>query len=382
MNRVTIDLNALEHNIRTVDEWLTARDASWTLVTKVLCGHVDTLDALQRLGVRSMADSRLANLKAITRVIDDFESWYLRLPHLPAVPTIVELADVSLNSEMRAIEALDAEAGRRGRVHRVVVMVELGDLREGVLPGSLVEFYERAFRFDHIEVIGIGANLGCLSGVVPNVDQISQLVLYRELLELKFGRRLRFISAGSSAVLPLMLEDRVPAAVNHYRIGEAVFLGTDLVNGGTLPGLRDDAITLEVEVVEVREKGLVPLGEVTSMTPFETFDDDDEVQPGQRGYRAVITIGQLDTDIRGLSPLDNRYQLAGASSDLAVLNIGDISEGLSIGDTISFRPSYGAMVRLMLSPYVDKAVVPPIGDYLHGAGPDERVEVPPALRRT
>jgi predicted amino acid racemase len=380
MNRVTIDLHALQHNIRTVDGWLTDRDASWTLVTKVLCGHADTLDALQGLGVRSMADSRLANLKAITRVIENFESWYLRLPHLPAIPKIVDLADVSLNSEMRAIEALDAEARKRDKIHRVVVMVELGDLREGVLPGSLVEFYERAFQLDNIDVIGIGANLGCLSGVVPNVDQLSQLVLYRELLELKFGRSLQFISAGSSAVLPLMLEGRVPAGVNHYRIGEAVFLGTDLVNGGTLPGLRDDAITLEVEVVEVREKGLVPLGEVTSMTPFETFEDDEEIQPGQRGYRAIVTIGQLDTDVQGLTPLDDRYQLAGASSDLAVLNVGDDAEGLSIGDSIAFRPSYGSLVRLMLSPYVDKVVSPPIGEYLHGAGPDGKVEVPPAVR--
>lgn len=380
MNRVTIDLHALEHNIRTIDEWLTARNASWTLVTKVLCGHVDTLDALQRLGVRSMADSRLANLQAITRLIDDFESWYLRLPHLPAIPTIVELADVSLNSEMRAIEALNAEALRRDRVHRVVVMVELGDLREGVLPGSLLEFYERAFQFSNIEIIGIGANLGCLSGVIPNIDQLSQLVLYRELLELKFGHKLRFISAGSSAVLPLMLDDKVPPGVNHYRIGEAVFLGTDLVNGGTLPGLRDDAVTLEVEVVEVREKSLVPLGEVTSMTPFEVFDDDEELAPGQRGYRAIVTIGQLDTEIRGLTPLDSRYQMAGASSDLAVLNLGDNADGLAIGDSIAFRPNYGSLVRLMLSPYVDKIVLPPIDDYLDGAGPEERVEVPPALR--
>lgn len=378
MNRVTIDLAALQHNIRTIDSWLTARGASWTLVTKVLCGHVDTLDALQRIGVRSMADSRLANLRAMDRGTGDFESWYLRLPHLPAIPDIVELADVSLNSEMRAIEALDAEARRRGRIHRVVVMVELGDLREGVLPGSLLEFYERAFRLANIEVIGIGANLGCLSGVIPNIDQLTQLVLYHELLELKFAHRLPFISAGSSAVLPLMLEGRAPAGINHYRIGEAVFLGTDLVHGGTLPALRDDAVTLEAEVVEVREKGLVPLGETASITPFETFDDDD-VQPGQRGFRAVVTVGQLDTEVQGLTPLDARYRLTGASSDLAVLNVGDNPGRLSVGDTISFRPGYGSLVRLMLSPYVDKVVVPPIDEFARSVRDEDLVEVPPSL---
>ncbi len=378
MNRVTIDLSALQHNIRTIDGWLAERGASWTLVTKVLCGHLDTLDALQRLGVRSMADSRLANLKAIRRVTDDFEAWYLRPPHLPAVPEIIELADVSLTSEIRAIEALDAQARRRDTIHRTVVMLELGDLREGVLPGSLTEFCARAFEFDNVEVIGIGANLGCLSGVVPNVDQLDQLVLYHELLELKFGRRLPLISAGASILLPLMLHGEVPAAVNHYRIGEAVFLGTDLVNGGTLDGLRDDAVTLEVEVVEVREKGLVPLGETGSMTPFETFDDV-EVQPGQRGYRAVVTVGQLDTEVRGLTPLDPRYQLTGASSDVAVVNVGDNPAGLAVGGTISFRPSYGSLVRLMLSPYVDKFVGPTIDEYRRSISADDRIEVPPVI---
>jgi predicted amino acid racemase len=378
MNRVCIDLNALQHNIRTVDGWLTERDASWTLVTKVLCGHMDTLDALQRLGVRSMADTRLANLRAITRVVDDFESWYIRLPHLPAVPQVIELADVSLNSEIRTLEALDAEARGRDRIHRTVIMLELGDLREGVLPGSLIEFFERALRFDNIEILGLGANLGCLSGVVPNVDQLNQLVLYTELLELKFGRRFPLISAGSSILLPLMLEGSVPPAVNHYRIGESVFLGTDLVNGGTLPGLRDDVITLEVEVVEVREKALIPLGETTSMTPFEAFGDDD-VQPGQRGYRAVVTIGQLDTEVQGLTPIDERYSLTGASSDVAVLNLGDNPEGLQVGDTISFRPSYGSLVRLMLTPYVDKFVGPEIDEYRRSIGDADRVEVPPVI---
>lgn len=378
MNRVTIDLRALEHNIRTIDGWLTDADASWTLVTKVLCGHADTLDALQRLGVRSMADSRLANLKAITRIIENFESWYLRLPHLPAVPEIVELADVSLNSEMRAIEALNDEAGRRGMIHRIVVMVELGDLREGVLPGSLIEFYQRAFKLEHIEIIGIGANLGCLSGVVPNVDQLSQLALYHELLELKFDHALPVISAGSSAVLPLLLEGNVPKGINHFRIGEAVFLGTDLVNGGTLEGLRDDAITVEVDIVEVREKSLVPMGETTTMTPFEAFTEE-ETQPGQRGSRAVVTIGQLDTEMRGLTPLHPDHRIAGASSDLTVLNIGDNPENLKMGDTIRFRPDYGSLVRLMLSPYVDKVVIPPIKEFIDGVQDADLVEVPPAL---
>jgi len=379
VNRLTIDLDALEHNLRQVNRWMDDHGANWTLVTKVLCGHADTLSALQHLGVRSMADSRLANLRAIERILPDFEAWYLRLPHLTALTTIVSLADVSLNSELDIIRALDETAARQGKVHRIIVMIELGDLREGILPGSLVDFYRKIFELEHIEVLGIGANLGCLSGTVPNVDQLMQLVLYRELLELKFGARLPLISAGSSAVLPLLLEGRVPRAVNHFRIGEAVFLGTDLVNGGVLDGLRDDAITLSAEVVEIKEKGLVPLGETTSMTPFESVRGEGPNQPGQRGVRAIVTVGQLDTEVAGLTPIDPDHQIVGASSDLTVVHVEKKGNGLKVGDTIRFRPNYAALLRVMNSRYIDKVVTPSVRSFARGRDENDPELVPPAL---
>ncbi|MEX1025770.1 MAG: alanine racemase [Planctomycetota bacterium] len=356
MNRLTIDLEALRHNIRVIDGWVQAHEASWTLAVKVLCGHEPTLRALQTMGVRSMADSRMGNLATIDTLPGDVETWYLRLPHLSAVPEVVRLSDVSLNSETRVIEAIDAEAGRQGKLHRIIIMLELGDLREGVLPGSLVHFYEHIFKLPNIEVIGIGSNLGCLSGAIPSVDQFAQLSLYHELLELKFGRSLPLISAGTSATLPLLRDGSLPRTINHFRIGDAAFLGSDLISGGTLAGLRDDAITLEVEVAEMKEKSLRPMGETTDMTPFEALGVP-TVDPGQRGHRAVVTIGQLDTAVGGLKPLEEDYVIVGASSDLSVVNLGDNPHDVGVGDTIRFRPSYGAFVRLMMDKYIDKVLV-------------------------
>lgn len=379
MNRLNIDLLALRHNIRQVDEWVSSHEgSSWTLATKVLCGHSDVLAALSALQIRSMADSRMGNLEAIAALDDPIETWYLRLPHMPVIDDVVRLADVSLNSEIEVIEALNASAGRQGRRHRIVIMIELGDLREGVVPGSLIEFYRRVFDLPHVEVIGIGSNLGCLSGAIPTVDQYAQLCLYHELLELKFDRRLPLISAGTSAALPLLRDGIVPAKVNHFRIGESVFLGTDLVNGGTLSGLRDDAVTLDVSVVEIREKSLAPLGETTDMMPFESLRPSEQ-QPGERGYRAVITIGQLDTEVAGLTPVVEGYEVVGASSDLAVVNVGDNPHDLRVGDTIRFRPSYGAFVRLMLSKYIDKTMTPALDHFVREKDQQKDVPLPPAL---
>lgn len=378
-NRLTINLEALQENIQTVDFWMREHGASWTLVTKVLCGHAETLRALHALGIRSMADSRLDNMQAINEMAPDVEAWYLRLPHLSRIPQVLSISDVSLNSELGIIEALNQASRRLEKIHRIIVMIELGDLREGIVPGSLVGFYENVFELSNVQVLGIGANLGCLSGAVPTVDQLTQLMLYRELLELKFKRKLQMISAGSSALLPMLLEHQVPSAINHFRIGEAVFLGTDLINGDTLPGLRDDVFTLETEVVEVKEKGLVPLGETTSMTPFQTMDND-PISPGQRGYRAIVTVGHLDTEISGLTPLNPEHVIAGASSDLTVINLGSSPPTMTVGDSIKFRVNYGALARLMSGRYIDKFVTPAVEKFTNQLTDEEGVDLPPVVK--
>ena len=378
MNRVTINLDGLQHNLSVINAWMSQHGASWTVVTKVLCGHAASLRALQQLGVQSMGDSRLENLQAIERIVPGFEAWYLRVPTPSSVDEVAASADVSLNSELAVIRALNEAAGKHGKVHRIVIMIELGDLREGILPGSLVRFYRQVFDLPHVEVLGIGANLGCFSGSVPTIDQFTQLALYRELLELKFDRKLPMISAGSTAVLPLLQQGVLPRGINHFRIGEALFLGSDLINGGTLNGLRSDVVLLKAEIAEIKEKGLVPLGEVTSTAA--TFDSptDETLSPGQRGYRAIVSIGQLDTDIGGLIPVNPNHRIAGASSDVTVVNLDDNPDDLKVGDTIMFRTGYSAMLRLMNSRYINKEVQA-LSDMDDQAFPRDQLQVAPAI---
>ena len=382
MNRVTINLEALKHNLKAISELIQSHKAAWSIATKAVCGHIDTVRALHTMGVRSIADSRLDNLRAINEAIPGLEKWYLRLPHLTVVPDVVALADVSLNTEIKVIEALSGEAVRQGKVHRIVIMVELGDLREGIVPGKLVKFYKTVFELPNIEVLGLGAQFGCLAGAIPNVDHMAQLLLYRELLELKFECRLPFVSAGSSILLSLLGERNVPRGINHFRVGEALFLGTDLVTGGILEGLRDDVVCVEGEIAEMKEKNLVASGETGDSTPFALPDEPEAERPvpGQRGYRALITIGQIDTDVASFAPLDPNYEIAGASSDITVVNIGENPKGLRVGDTIRFRPGYSAFVRLMNDPYIPKEIVPDIETFRKELPSSWSVDVPPILR--
>ncbi|MBW7864635.1 MAG: alanine racemase [Candidatus Hydrogenedentes bacterium] len=385
MSRVIINLDALQSNLDRINRLMASHGAAWTAVTKVLCGNAEVLGALSDMGVRSVGESRLSNLRAVHRVFREPETWYLRIPGMSMCRNLVSLAQVSLNSELETIRRLDEAAGMLEVRHRIIIMIELGDLREGILPGGLIEFYDTVFRLPNIEVLGIGTNLGCLAGVPPTPDQLMQLVLYRELLELKFKRPLSLISAGTSVILPLLLKGQVPRAVNHFRIGEALFLGTDLIDGGVLPGFRDDVILLEGEIVELKEKGLVPQGDSGVTSPFSGVGDT-TAQPGRRGYRALIDMGQLDTDIAGLSPIRPDYHVAGASSDITVLNIGENTERLSVGDRVRFRMGYASLLRLMSSRYVPKEVTGgrqrTVVDDSPGNGQQAPACVQPAGRRT
>ncbi len=378
MSRVIINLEALHHNLGVVDGWMQRHNAQWTLVTKVLCGHEDSLKALHHMGVRSMGESRLSNLRTIRKFAPEIESWYLRVPGLTSIADVIDLADVTLNSEAETIHGLNEEAGQAGHQHRIIIMIELGDLREGILPGSLMKFYNQIFQLEHLDVLGIGANLGCLAGAVPNIDQFMQLILYRELLELKFEHKLPVISAGSSATLPLVLDGQLPRAINHFRIGEAVFLGMDLINGGVLSGLRNDVFTLEVEITEIKRKSLVPVIETGTATPCGSEPLDD-LKPGQRGYRALVNLGQLDTDIGGLRPENPIHQIAGASSDITVLNVGESPGGLAVGGVVRFRMDYAALVRLMANKYVDIATDPPLEEYVSQFALETGVHLAPVV---
>lgn len=358
MNRLLINTASILHNYQYVKRLVGVHGGCLTVVTKALCGNTDAVEAMVKGGVTSIADSRLENLMDITEKGISAERWYLKPPHPDELSEVVRFSDVSLNTELSTVKEIDREAGKAGLTHKVLLMIELGDLREGILPGTLVETYNEVFSLKNIEIIGIGTNLGCLSGTVPSMDQLMQLVLYKELLELKFERKIKLLSAGSSASLPFIIQGQIPKQVNHFRIGETILLGTDLIQGGTLAGFRDDGFILEAGIVEIKEKNLTPTGEIhEELHPFNSTAEVRQYSPGERGYRAIVAVGELDADVAGLTPVNNEYEIAGASSDLTVVNTGGADTSLKVGDYIRFKLNYSSLIRLMNNRYTEKVLV-------------------------
>lgn len=350
---LTVDLDKVEHNARTVVGLCAAHGIAVTGVTKGLAGDPAVAAAMLRAGVESIGESRLENLRRLRDGGIRAPVLLLRMPSLSHVVAAVELAGVSCNAEPLVIAGLGAAAGRQGRSHGVVVMVDLGDLREGVWPDRLVDVVRVVTSTPGVHLAGIGANLACFGGVVPTPANMARLVGLVEQVEGELGISVPRISAGNSSALGLVAAGQMPARVDHLRIGEAILLGRETIHRQPWPGTYQDAIVLEGEVLELSRKPSAPSGErgQDAMGRVPEFRDRGMVD------HVLVNLGVVDTDVSGLTPLDPRLRVLGGSSDYLVLDATDAHGELAVGDRVGFTPGYGAMARAAASPYVEVRTV-------------------------
>jgi predicted amino acid racemase len=248
------------------------------------------------------------------------------------------------------------EAERQGKIHKIIIMVEMGDLREGVLGDELIDFYADIFKLPNIEVIGLGTNLNCLSGVMPSHDKLIQLSLYKQLIEIKFQKKIKWVTAGSSITMPLLLKKMVPAGNNHFRIGETLYFGNNLVTGKTIKGMKSDVFKLFAQIIELNDKPKVPIGELGTNVAGESLEFDDK-DLGKTSFRAIIDLGLLDIELKNITPFDKTIEFAGASSDMIVMDLGQNKRKYKVGDFISFRLNYMGALSILNSNYIDKKVI-------------------------
>lgn len=345
-----IDLAAIESNARRVVGALGGREVVG--VTKVTCGSPEIARAMLAGGCAAIGDSRLANIARMREAGIEAPFWLLRPVPPEAAEDAVRLADVSLQSETAALAALEEAASRAGVRHAVVAMVELGDLREGMPQERLSDFVRFALRLRHVDLVGVGASLTCFGGVVPDSENLGQLVRLTEAAEAIVGRRL-IVSGGMSSSLDALVAGELPGRVDNLRVGESIILGVSTVTRTPILGLRTDAITLEASVVEVARKPSVPMGRIAQDAFGRTPAFTDR---GER-MRAICAVGRQDVAPEGLAPLDGGVEILGASSDHLVLDVEEAARPPAVGDRLRFRPTYAATLALFTSPYVEKRFV-------------------------
>ncbi|MDP1623238.1 MAG: alanine racemase [Bacteroidales bacterium] len=352
---ITLNTKKLKSNFDFLHKLFKKNDIKWSVVSKLLCGNKEYLTELLKLDINQVCDSRVSNLKTIKSIKPDIETIYIKPPAKRSIRQIVKYADISMNTEIETIRYLSEEAYKQHKVHKIIIMIELGDLREGVMGENFMKFYENVFKLKNIEVVGIGTNLSCLYGVLPNHDKLVQLSLYEQLVEARFDRPIPYVSGGSSVTIPLIFQKLLPKGVNHFRVGETLFLGTDVYNDKPLKNMHFDVFKLYTEIIELIEKPLLPSGDTGTNVDGHSYEYDEKLE-GKTSVRAIVDIGLLDVEEKHIEPVDQKIRITGASSDMIVVDLGSNSDNYKVGDLLEFKMDYMGTLRILNSKYVEKRI--------------------------
>ena len=349
--RLEIDLGKIQHNARTLVERLAKSDISVTGVTKATLGSPEIAHAMMLAGVSGLGDSRIENIEAMRSSNVSARMSLIRSPMLSQAKRVVTSADVSFNTELEVIRRLSLEASKLDQTHAVVLMVELGDLREGILPVDLVAVVSETLSLPNIVLEGLGTNLACRSGASPDDTNMAELSRLAALTEATFGISIEIVSGGNSANLEWVFSSEHTERVNNLRLGESILLGCETLHRNAIDGLHTDAISLVAEVIESKVKPTQPSGKL-AQTAFGT-----NPTAKNRGTitQTILAVGIQDIDPCGLQPPEGT-EILGSSSDHLITTSS--VDSAPVGAEMTFQLDYSALVRAMTSPFVGKSYQP------------------------
>ncbi len=345
--RLLVDLGKIADNTRSIVGMVGGIDVVG--VTKCVCGAPEVARSMLAGGATALGESRHESAQRLRDAGIMTPLWLLRAPPPSRADETVRLFDVSLASEVATCRSLDRAASEQGRVHQVLAMIELGDLREGMMPSELPAFVSAVDQLSHVKLMGIGTNLTCYGAVVPDESNMTHLIELAEAAQRQVGHRLR-VSAGSSGSISMVVSGRMPQGVSSLRIGESILQGVDALTRWPIAGLHNDAFILEAPVVESKLKPSAPRGHKAQNAWGDTPVFEDQ---GVR-RRAICAVGRQDCRVEGLTPLDPRVFVLGASSDHLLIDVDRMMPAPLPGDVIRFRPDYVGVLQLCTSSFIEK----------------------------
>lgn len=353
--RLVFDLDKIKQNLDVVATEAKQAGCSVAVVTKSFCAdpRVTELIASHPL-VDFLGDSRVQNLKSYEDLPK--RKMLLRLPQAWEAAEAVRYADLSLNSEIETLRLLNQAAGAQGKRHQVVLMIDLGDLREGIFyedEKAIRETAEEILRLPNLCFHGLGVNLTCYGAVIPKEDNLSILADLAEMLRNAYDIELPMVSGGNSSSYHLIKKGQFPRGINNLRLGEAVILGNETAYGERIPGTHGDGVVLEAQIVEVKTKRSLPVGEIG----VDAFGRKPVYQDRGMRKRAILAVGRQDVDVDGITPMDSGAEILGASSDHLILDVTDSREDYGVGDVMRFTLGYGGLLAATTSGYVGRVYV-------------------------
>ena len=350
MNRqypcLEISRSRLRHNMEEVISRCTARGIQVCGVIKGCSGLPEVGRMFRDCGATQLASSRLEQIVRCRRAGVPGPYMLLRIPMESELEDVARWCDYSLESERATLDALEEVCARQGVIHKAVIMADLGDLREGFWDqDEMVRVCVHVERdLPHVELAGVGVNLGCYGSIQPTPENLGQLVHIARRVEDTIGRKLEIVSGGATSSYTLVHWDTMPERINHLRIGEAILLGKDLqVDWGIrdMDYLRMDTFTLRAEVVEVRDKPTYPIGEFA----IDAFGHKPVYEDRGIRRRAILALGRADVgELESLLPREEGITVIGGSSDHCILDVEDCPRRLEVGDVVEFSLCYSHML--------------------------------------
>ena len=346
--RIEIDLDKIAANARELVTRCAERGITVTAVTKAMLGAPELATLLEN--VDSFADSRIENIEQLRSAGVATPALLLRTPMPSQVERVIAADVMSVNTEIDVLSALSAAARNAGRIHDVMLMVELGDLREGVMPRMVHDTVRHVLGCRNLRLAGIGANLACRNGIAPSDTNMGQLSTIVESVEAGFGIAIDIVSGGNSANLDWAFETSDLGRVNNLRLGESMLLGREPLHRRPIPGLHTDAIVIVAEVIESNRKPSRPWG----CAHQNSFGETPDVVDRGEVWQTILAIGRQDTETSDLQAPPGVEILAASSDHLVVSS----PARMRAGDEMRFDPGYTAVLRAMTSPFVAKQFTP------------------------
>jgi len=348
--RLNINLRKIKKNSEYIRNLCLQYKIELVGITKGCSAIPEVAQAMIDGGIKTLGDSRIKNIQMLKKMGIKAEMMLIRIPMLSEVDKVIKWADISLNSEISVIESLSQEALKNDTIHRIILMVDLGDLREGVRPDDVLIIVEKIVKLPGVKLIGIGTNFCCISGVMPSLESLTKLVKLAEEIEHSFGINLEVISGGNTSVLKLVEDGIIPERINQLRVGVGILLGQDDARSRNLDGTYQDTFILTAEVIELKVKPSLPQGEIGR----DAFGEIPVFQDLGLRKRAILALGKQDVHINNIIPIKKGIKIVGASSDHLIIDITDLAEEINVGDKLDFKLNYPALLSASTSKYVNR----------------------------
>jgi predicted amino acid racemase len=349
-----VNLSAIRTNAQVLCDICSRNNISAAGIIKFSDGDLEIAKAYRDGGCAQLGVSRARHLQALKDAFPHTETLLTRSPTRADLADCARYADLSLHADPDILTALNEEAAKWNTKPGIILMLDVGDLREGVdnIP-ELVEMGRLCEALPHLNLRGVGTNHACMNGVLPSFENLSFLIEGAEAIEKAIGRRLDIISGGSSINL-LHLKDginKMPARINHLRLGGSIAnpMNIRLGRGVSFPGMREDSVRLTAEIVDIHEKASAPKNSTKNWAGQTVVRED----KGRR-LRAILAVGSQDiSDASTLIPLDSSLEIVGCSSDHTVVDVTDSDKAYKSGDTITFQVRYSNMLYAFTGDHVE-----------------------------